>query len=307
MTAAFIPRAFIPRTFIPYSQLAAACASWKQIPLAGCTPRRPLHLADKKADWKAALATLQRFADNPGYKAPLQLQAQAALENYWDWQAAAQEACHLLIYGVDLGLSGYVLRPVYLETVALWKDAAAVAVHARASMGHATGADYGVPAPINTRSAQYKYAVILMALAVLLDAPEEIPAIVEQMLVFDTDRLLDYLSAGALELDEINETLFHPRPYGALLPFFEQLGEAEPELLRPYLQTQYAQFHRLSPKQQKKGGPWQGTFYWALEVSALSVLYGWDDGDLRTSPHYLADLVDFTRQRGQAGLTDEAG
>ena len=293
--------------FMPYSQLAAACASWQQIPLTGLSPRRPLNLADKKADWKAALATLQRFAGSSGYQAPLQLPAHAALENYWDWQAAGQEACHLLIYGMDLGLPADVLRPIYLETVALWRDAAAVADHARASMGQATGEDYGVPAPINTRSAQYKYAVILMALAVLLDAPEEIPAIVEQVLGFDTDRLLDYLSAAALELDEVNETLFHLRPYGALLPFFEQLGEAQPELLQPYLQTQYAQFHRLSPKQQKKGGPWQGTFYWALEVSALSVLYGWDDGGLRASTHYPADLVDFAREQGQAGLADEAG
>lgn len=112
--------------------------------------------------------------------------------------AAGQGACHLLIYGIDLGLPGDVLRTIYLETVALWKDVATVASHARASMSEATGEDYGVPAPINARSAEYKHAVILMALAVLLDEPEEIPAIVEQVLAFDTDRLLDYLSTAAV-------------------------------------------------------------------------------------------------------------
>ena len=292
--------AFMPRAFIPYSQLAAACASWQQIPLTGRTARRTLNLTDKKADWKAALATLQRFANSPGYQAPLDLQAHAALENYWGWQAAGQEACHLLIYGIDLGLPGDVLRPIYLEIVALWKDAATVASHARTSMRQATGEDYGVPAPINALSAEYKYAVILMALAVLLDAPEEIPAIIEQVLDFDTDRLLDYLSAAAIELEEVNETLFHPRPYGALLPFFELLGEPSPKPLVAYVQAQYADFLRLSPSQQKKGKPWLGTFFWALEVGALSVLYGWDDAELRTLPHYPADLVDFAHTHNQS-------
>lgn len=283
------------------NQLTQALESWKQIPLTRLNPRRALNLADKKADWKAALATLQRFANSPGYQTPLDLQAHAALENYWGWQAAGQEACHLLIYGIDLGLSGDVLRPIYLETVALWKDTAAVAGHARTSMGQAAGEkygdDYAVPAPINAHSAEYKYAVILMALAVLLDAPEEIPTIVEQVLDFDTDRLLDYLSAAAIEVQEVNETLFHPRPYGALLPFFELLGEPSPEPLVAYVQTQYADFLRLSPSQQKKGKPWLGTFFWALEVGALSVLYGWDDAELRALPHYPADLVDFARAR----------
>ncbi|MEG0045805.1 MAG: DUF1911 domain-containing protein, partial [Comamonas sp.] len=116
----------------------------------------------------------------------------------------------------------------------------------------------------------------------------------------DTDRLLDYLSAAAIELEEVNETLFHPRPYGALLPFFELLGEPSPEPLVAYVQTQYADFLRLSPSQQKKGKPWLGTFFWALEVGALSVLYGWDDAALRSLPHYPADLVDFANARSQS-------
>jgi hypothetical protein len=56
------------------------------------------------------------------------------------------------------------------------------------------------------------------------------------------------------------------------------------------------EFLKLSPKQQKKGGPWLGTGYWALEVAALAVLYGWDDSALRASP-YPADLADYARGR----------
>ena len=294
--------------FLPSSQLAAACASWSGIALTltGLTPRRQLNLSDKKADWKETLSALKRFAASYGYKAPTKLQAHAALENYGNWQDAAQEACDLLIYGIDLGLSGQVLRPVFLETVALWKDTAMLAQHARAAMREETGEDYGVAEPIATQTAEYKYAVILMALAVLLDAQEEIPAIVEQVLAFDTDRLLDYLSAGALELEEVNEALFHKRPYGRLLPFFEQLDEALPDLLVPYIKTQYEEFLRLSPKQQKKGGQWLGSSYWALEVAALSVLYGWDDSALRSSPHYPANLVDFARERAAHAQTAAA-
>lgn len=267
--------------------------------LTGLAPRRKLDLADKKADWKEALAALGRFAASPGYRKPMGLRAHAALDNYWQWQEAGRQACRLLIYGLDLGLAGAVLRPIYLETVALWKDAAAVAGHARASMAQ-DGQDYGVAPPIATRGSDYPYAVILLALASLLDAQDEVPAIVEQVLDFDTDRLLDYLSAGAIELHTVNEALFHKRPYGALLPFFEQLDEALPDPLLPYLKTQYEEFHRLSPKQQKKGGPWLGTYYWALEAAALSVLYGWDDAALRASPCYPADLVDFARMQAAA-------
>ena len=281
------------------SQLKIATEKWAAIPLTGLKPRRPLNLSDKKADWKGALATLKRFAASSGYQRPLDLQAHAALENYWQWQSTAQEACHLLIYGIDLGLSGDVLRPIYLETVALWLDAATVAANARASMAQQGGEEFGVPPPITTRGNEYRYAVILLALASLLDAQDDVPAMVEQVLVFDTDQLLDYLSAGAMELQEVNETLFHKRPYGAMRPFFEQLNEALPDPLVPYLQTQYAEFLKLSPKQQKKGAPWQGTFYWALEVAALAVLYGWEDEALRASTHYPADLVDYARQHMQ--------
>ena len=162
-------------------------------------------------------------------------------------------------------------------------------------MREATGADFGVGAPLATRTQDYRFAIVLLTLASLLNATDEVPAIVQEVLAFETDQLLDYLSAGGLELQQVSEELWHKRPFGALRPFFEQL-QAEPEPLHAYLQNQYRDLSAVSPKQQKKGGPWSGPHYWALEVGALAVLYGWDDSALRSSPHYPADLVDFARR-----------
>ncbi len=280
-------------------QLRTACAQWAQIPLTGVSPRRKLHLGDKKADWKAAIKAITRFANSPAYLAPQGFEAHAALENLWQWQEAGAQARWLLVYGIDLGLAGDVLRSIYQEVAALWCDAAAVAAHARASMSQATGGDYGVGAPINTRTDDYTTAVALLSLATLLDAQDDVPAIVGDALGFDTDQLLDYLSAGGLQLEQTSEALFHKRPYGSMHPFFEQI-EALPDPLLPYLQNQYTDFLKLSPNQQKKGGKWLGTGYWALEVGALAVLYGWDDAALRQCPHYPADLVDYARSRADA-------
>lgn len=277
--------------FLPSGQLAAACAAWTRIPLTATPPRRPLNLADTKAGWTQALSALTRFAGSAGYQTPQAFAAQAARENYGQWQQAGKQAHGLLVHGIDLGLSGDVLRPVYQEIVVLWRDAAGVA---------------GVAAPISSRSADYPIGVTLLSLATLLDVQEAVPALVEQVLAFDTDQLLDYLSAGALELQEVSETLYHPHTYGALRPFFEQVTEALPEPLLPYLQTQYLEFFQRSPQQQKKGRPWLGTGYWALEVAALAVLYGWEDRALRSSPHYPADLVDYARGRLAQGGSGDA-
>ncbi|MFG5778200.1 PoNe immunity protein domain-containing protein [Comamonas sp. J-3] len=281
--------------FSHHGDLAAACAAAAQIPLASLQPRRKLNLAGKRAEWKALLGELRRFASSYRYREATSLAAHAALENYWHWQQSGQTACQLLVCGIDLGLSGEQLRPLYLQTVALWRDAAAVADHARASMREATGADFGVGAPLATRTQDYRFAIVLLTLASLLNATDEVPAIVQEVLAFETDQLLDYLSAGGLELQQVSEELWHKRPFGALRPFFEQL-QAEPEPLHAYLQNQYRDLSAVSPKQQKKGGPWSGPHYWALEVGALAVLYGWDDSALRSSPHYPADLVDFARR-----------
>ena len=283
-------------TFPQHGQLGKACATWAQLSLSGLKPRRALNLPDKKADWNEALSALKRFASSASYKAPMAFEAHAALENYWQWQEAGEQARWLLIYGLDLGLSAEALRPIYLEVVAFWRDTACVAEHARNCMQLTCGESFSVNAPVSTRGEGYRHAVILLTLATLLDAQEEVAAIVEQVLAFDTDQLLDYLSAGGLELQQVSEELFHKRPYGGLRAFFDQL-EALPDPLGPYLQNQYTEFFKLSPKQQKKGGPWLGNGYWALEAAALAVLYDWDDSALRSSPHYPADLVDFARQR----------
>lgn len=277
--------------FLPSGQLAAACAAWTRIPLTATPPRRPLNLADTKAGWTQALSALTRFAGSAGYQTPQAFAAQAARENYGQWQQAGKQAHGLLVHGIDLGLSGDVLRPVYQEIVVLWRDAAGVA---------------GVAAPISSRSADYPIGVTLLSLATLLDVQEAVPALVEQVLASDTDQLLDYLSAGALELEEVSETLYHPRPYGALRPFFEQVTEALPEPLLPYLHTQYLEFFQRSPQQQQQGRPWLGTGHWALEVAALAVLYGWEDRALRSSPHYPADLVDYARGRLAQGGSGDA-
>jgi len=277
--------------------LADTVAHARSLALTDLPPRRRLQQADTLADWSEALTALQHFAASQAYQTPLQLQAHAALENYWQWQSAGHTACQLLLHGIDLGLPAAALRALYPGIAALWCDMAAVADHARHSMAQASGTLYGVPAPLATRTAAYRDAVLLMALAILLDAPEHIPALVEHALAFDTDRLLDYLSAAALDLEQASDDLFHPRPYGALAAFFDQLGDALPDPLVDYLQSQYSNVLHLPPAQQKAGAHWLGTGYWALEVGALSVLYGWDDAALRTCPHYPADLVDSARDQ----------
>lgn len=277
--------------------LADTVAHARTLALTELLPRRRLQQADALADWNEALDALQHFDASQGYQAPLQLQAHAALENYWQWQSAGHTACQLLVHGIDLGLPAAALRALYPGIAALWCDMAAVADHARHSLAQASGAPYGVPAPLAPRTAAYRDAVLLMALAILLDVPDEIPALVEHALDFDTDRLLDYLSAAALDLEQASDDLFHLRPYGALAAFFDQLGDALPDPLVDYLQSQYSDVLHLPPAQPKAGAPWLGTGYWALEVGALSVLYGWDDAALRACPHYPADLVDFARDQ----------
>lgn len=285
------------QTFQHRGQLAAASAEWAKIPLTGLTPRRALNLADKKADWKSTVSALKRFALSDEYKEPLDdSDAYITLTNYGKWQEMGEEARWLLVYGIDLGLSGDVLRPIYQEIAALYCDMGALHQQAITGMTQETGKDYGVSAPIQTRTNDYRIAVTLLALASLLDAQDDVPAIVEHALAFDTDQLLDYLSAGGLQLQEVSEELFHKRPYGGMRPFFDQM-EALPDPLLPYLQTQYTEFFKLSPKQQKKGGQWLGTGGWALEVGALAVLYGWDDAALRSCARYPADLVDYARSR----------
>ncbi|MDX4017946.1 DUF1911 domain-containing protein [Pseudomonas aeruginosa] len=158
-------------------------------------------------------------------------------------------------------------------------------------------------AALDRFSRSHGYRQPFAAMGVLLDAQELIPALVEEVLQFDTDRLLDYLGAAALGLTSASEETFHPRPFGQLRAFFEEADGSDAQALAPYLQSQYREFFQLSPKAQKKTRRLTGPYawgWWAMEVSALGVLYGWDDGVLRASPHYLGDLVDYARARGDA-------
>ncbi|MBF3347804.1 DUF1911 domain-containing protein, partial [Pseudomonas aeruginosa] len=156
--------------------------------------------------------------------------------------------------------------------------------------------DFETAPALAPRTGQYPFALQLLAMGVLLDAQELIRALVEEVLQFDTDRLLDYLGAAALGLTSASEETFHPRPFGQLRAFFEEADGSDAQALAPYLQSQYREFFQLSPKAQKKTRRLTGPYawgWWAMEVSALGVLYGWDDGVLRASPHYLGDLVDY--------------
>jgi hypothetical protein len=61
------------------------------------------------------------------------------------------------------------------------------------------GHDIALAASLQPRTTQhYEYALQLLSLGVLLDAQERLPALVEKVLCFDTDRVLDYLTAPAL-------------------------------------------------------------------------------------------------------------
>ena len=66
--------------------------------------------------------------------------------------------------------------------------------------------------PIAAHTADNRYAV-------LLNAPEEIPPLTKQPQGLDTDRLLDDLSAAALELEQASNVLHHHSLYGALPRF----------------------------------------------------------------------------------------
>lgn len=228
-----------------------------------CQPRRSLHLGGWQEDWDDNLAMLESAEDDD-----------------MGGEDVAQLASTLLRQALDRGLPAQALRPRYLQVVALWLD------YAQQCRGRA---------PIDTATDGYQFALQLLSLAVLLDAQEQIPAICEQLLHHQTDRLLDYLSAAATDKQEANESWLHAAPFAGLDAFFEQYGEVHAQPLLPYLEAQYTRFFAMAPKEQKRQprltGP-QAWGWWALEVAALVVLYELDDSALRAHRHYPADLVD---------------
>ncbi|MCT4980316.1 DUF1911 domain-containing protein [Pseudomonas aeruginosa] len=262
------------------NRLAEALPLWRNLARTDRAPRRNIDLADWKADWRELIAALDRFSRSHGYRQPFAAQGHAALENAWAWGQAAENASTLLLKAIDRGLAGAELRSIYLETAALWLDYSRLLGAARDSLHEQGEVDFETAPALAPRTGQYPFALQLLAMGVLLDAQELIPALVEEVLQFDTDRLLDYLGAAALGLTSASEETFHPRPFGQLRAFFEEADGSDAQALAPYLQSQYREFFQLSPKAQKKTRRLTGPYawgWWAMEVSALGVLYGWDD------------------------------
>lgn len=269
-------------------QLIAQC---QQLHLSTLEPRRTLHLGSWQEDWDDQLAMLDNFVTEGAYGLLSDEMDSFELQDAcMQWDNAAETASTLLRMAVDRGLPAAQLRPLYLQVVSVWLDYARLLQHAHDnSTAHTRQA-------IRTDSKQYPFALQLVAMAVLLDEQGEIPAIVEQLLMFQTDRLLDYLSAAATGLLEASDDCLHPNPFAGLNNFLDQYGEVLPDPLQPYLEQHYNRFFALSAKEQSKDkrltGP-QAWGWWALEVGALVVLYDLDDSTLRDNPHYPSDLVDY--------------
>ncbi len=272
---------------------------WRALAKAPGLPRRTLRLPDWQADWNAGMALLARHARNGGESVEEPLQGHAALEHAYGWETVAQTGSNLLLKGIDRGFAPAALQQMHADVADLWLEHAHLLALARDSLQQ-QGHDIALAASLQSRTTQhYEYALQLLSLGVLLDAQERLPALVEKVLCFDTDRVLDYLSAPALGLVEASDEVFHPRPFAELFAPLRD-GEAfDPSLLAGYLQVQYRDFFLLPPKAQKRTrrliGP-NAWGYWAFEVAALVVLYGGDDATLRTCPHYPSDLVDFARR-----------
>lgn len=276
---------------------------WRALAKDPGVPRRMLRLPDWQADWNAGMALLARHARNGGDPAEEPLQGHAALEHAYGWEAVAQTGSNLLLKGIDHGFAPTALQQMHADVAELWLEHARLLAIARNSLQQ-QGHDIALAAPLQPRTTQhYEYALQLLSLGVLLDAQDRLPALVEKVLCFDTDRVLDCLSAPALGLAEASDAIFHPRPFAEL---FAPLRDGEafvPSLLTAYLQVHYRDFFLLSPQAQKRTRRLTGPHawgYWALEVAALVVLYGGDDAALRTCPHYPSDLVDFTRPQAGA-------
>lgn len=260
-----------------------------------CAPRRLLDTHAWQEDWQDTLATLETFVEEGCYGQSLEGMDEYELEDACiQWEHAAHLASTLLRQMVDRGLPPDDLSSFYRDVLSVWHDLALALKRAcHAGM---------LPSPqvLRPDTQDYPYALQLLALGVLLDAQDEIPGIVEHLLLFQTDRLLDYLSAAATGIQEASEATFHPNPFGGLTPFFEQYGQVSPEPLAPYLEQHYSQYFALPPRQQKKQGRLTGPQawgWWALEVAALVVLYELNDGQLRHNPHYPTDLADFAARR----------
>lgn len=273
------------------AEIPALIAQCQALPLATFEPRRSVHMASWQEEWQDQLAMLSAWVQDPGYtEVASQMDADTLQDACLQWENAAQTASALLRLALDRGVPPATLQTLYVQIVAVWHAYAQVLQHA-IEAGCAPKAQ-----AIRPETAEYQFALQLLCLGVLLNEEGEIPAIVEALLCHRTDRLLDYLSAAAIDLQEAKDDCWHPQPFEGLNDFLDQYGEVLPEPLLPYLDQHYSRFFALSPAAQKNHprlvGP-QAWGWWALEVGALVALYGLDDTALREHAHYPADLVDY--------------
>lgn len=274
-----------------YADIPQLIAQCKNFTLATLEPRRSLHMASWQEEWDDQLAMLDSLTQEAAYGEAIDaMDADTLQDACLQWENAAQTASTLLRLAVDRGVPAPALRNMYGQVVSVWHAYAQVLQHAREA-GFAP-----TPQAIRPETAEYQFALQLLCLGVLLDEEGEIPAIVEHVLHARTDRLLDYLSAAAIDLQEASDGYFHPQPFEGLNDFLDQYGEVLPDPLLPYLVQHYSRFFALSPSAQtnhaRLTGP-QAWGWWAWEVGALVALYGLDDSALREHPHYPADLVDY--------------
>ena len=274
-----------------YADLPQLIAQCQHLHLSALEPRRTLHLPSWQEEWDDNIAMLSNFVQDGLYGTPMaDIDADDQQDACLQWENAAQTASTLLRLALDRGVPAHLLRPLYLSVVSVWREYAAVLEQAR----HAGSAH--TPQAIRPETAEYQFALQLLAMAVLLDEEGEISSIVEHLLHGRTDRLLDYLSAAATGLLEASDECLHPQPFEGLSEFFDQYGDITPEPLLPYVDQHYSRFFALTAQAQKnhprlKGA--QAWGWWALEAGALVALYGLDDSALRELPHYPADLVDY--------------
>lgn len=274
-----------------HADIPALMAQCQALPLAFYEPRRSLHMASWQEEWEDHLAMLSNWVQDPAYaEVAIEMDASTLQDACLQWDNAAQTASTLLRLALDRGVPPEPLRVLYVHVVAVWREYAHVLQQA-----HQTGCAPKTQA-IRPETAEYQFALQLLCMGVLLCEEGEIPAIVETLLQHRTDRLLDYVSAAAMDLEEATDDGWHPQPFDGLNDFLDQYGEVLPEPLLPYLEQHYNRFFALPLAEQKNHPRLQGPQawgWWALEVGALVALYGLDDNALREHPHYPADLVDY--------------
>ncbi|SPY63113.1 hypothetical protein [Pseudomonas aeruginosa] len=163
------------------NRLADALPLWRNLARTDRAPRRNIDLADWKADWRELIAALDRFSPEPRLSPAVHRARARSPGNAWAWGQAAENASTLLLKAIDRGLAGAELRSIYLETAALWLDYSRLLGAARDSLREQGEVDFETAPALAPRTGQYPFALQLLAMGVLLDAQELIPALVEEV------------------------------------------------------------------------------------------------------------------------------